>query len=164
VFCLYPPALQKLPKCIRSGRTTPIPEGLLQSTDNRRLVEEKLAAVLREAGVAAHITYDLFPTLDSIDENSTAAAVIKEKGDGILEIRLLDAEEVVYQGKRRSYSSYSTRAIDYSTFTVESSLYTVSTDELAWSAQSTTSESSATAAIDSYITAMGTVLQSSGLF
>jgi hypothetical protein len=47
---------------------------------------------------------------------------------------------------------------------VESSLYTVKTNELVWSAQSTTEETSVAEAIDSYISAMGTALHASGLF
>jgi len=137
---------------------------LIEKPGNRRIVEEKLVAVLREAGVAAYITYDLFPTTESIDETSAAAAVIKEKGDGIMEIRLLAAENVIYQKRPRSDRTYRTRAIDFSRFMVESSLYTVKTNELVWSTQSTTSAPSVAEAIDSYISAMGSALKSSGLF
>jgi hypothetical protein len=137
---------------------------LIVKPGNRRLVEENLVAVLREAGVDAYITYDLFPTPESIDEISAAAAVIKEKGDGLMEIRLLAAENVLYQRRPRRYGTDSTRAIDYSMFMVESSLYTVNTNELVWSAQTTTSETSVAEAIDSYISAMGTALKASGLY
>jgi hypothetical protein len=75
--------------------------GLAREPIYRAGLERQLTNLLKDIGVEAHTTFDLFPNLDSIDK-AEAAAVIKNKGgDGVIVARLVgkDEETLVLYGK-----------------------------------------------------------------
>lgn len=161
--------------------------GVIKEPAYRNLLENKLVKVLQDIGVTAHPTHLLFPQADRIDETAAAVA-IKEKGvDGVLVVRLVDTKnETIYTpgttyiedgyGGRynrgwygyygRGYRVVSTPGYttQYNISTVESTIFKPNTENRLWSTITQTSETSVPAAIGSYIKAIRTPLQSSGLF
>jgi hypothetical protein len=157
--------------------------GLAREPFYRSLLERQFVNFLKDAGVEAHTTYDLFPDIGSIDK-AAAAAVIKNKGgDGVIVVRIIGKkEETLYlQGKTLWvgatavhdsggwHSYYETVSgpdfvVDQKIAMVETVIFNVDTEKRGWSAMTKTTETTAPDAIDSYRKAIGSQLKSSGLF
>jgi hypothetical protein len=157
--------------------------GLAKQPVYRSLLERQLVNFLKDAGVDAHTTYDLFPDISSIDK-AAAAAVIKNKGgDGVIVVRLIDKnEETLYLRGKTVYlggvavrdssgwhSYYDTVSapdfvVDQKMAMVETVIFNVDTEKPVWSAITKTTETSIPDIIYSYRKAIGKQLKSSGLF
>jgi hypothetical protein len=157
--------------------------GLVKKPVYRSLLERQLVNLLKDAGVNAHTTYDLFPDAGSIDKD-VAAAVIKNKGgDGVMVVRLIGKKEETrylrgktffigagaYRDSSGSYSYMETVStpdfyIDKKMAMVESIIFDVNKEKRVWSATTKTTETSIPDSIYSYRKAIGKQLKSSGLF
>lgn len=157
--------------------------GLAKKPVYRSLLERQLVNLLKDAGVEAHTTYDLFPNIGSIDR-AAAAAVIKGKGgDGVMVIRLIDKKEETIHLRSSTFAPAGSVAhdgmgwygylvdskdpavdIDQKISLVESTIFNVDKKKRVWSATTKTTEDSIPASIYSYRDAIGKQLKSSGLF
>ena len=156
--------------------------GLAREPIYRANLERQLVNFLKDVGVDAHTTYDLFPDIASIDK-AEAAAVIKNKGgDGVIVARLVgkSGETLVLRGKtlylggvavhdsggwHSYYTAVSTRdiVVDNTIAKVETVIFNVVTEKRVWTSLTETKDTTAPDIIDSYIKAIGNQLKSSGL-
>ena len=156
--------------------------GMLKTSVYRSLLERQLVDFLKDAGVDAHTTFDLFPNIDSIDKVA-ATAVIKEKGgDSVMVIRVMDYEKERHYQAGKSvltlgpsvyhsywYSVQKTQLLSGSEMNkeismLESMIFDVGKEKRVWSAVTKTTESSIPKSIYSFRKVIGKKLKSSGLF
>jgi hypothetical protein len=156
--------------------------GLAREPIYRAGLERQLTNLLKDIGVEAHTTFDLFPNLDSIDK-AEAAAVIKNKGgDGVIVARLVgkDEETLVLYGKTlylggaaihddNGWHSYYTTVssqdiiVDNKIAKVETVIFNVDTKKRVWTSLTETKDTTVPDIIDSYNKAIIKQLKSSGL-
>ena len=156
--------------------------GLAREPIYRAYLERQLVNLLKDTGVEAHTTFDLFPNLDSIDK-AEAAAVIKNKGgDGVIVARLVgkSGETLVLRGKTLylggvavhdsgGWHSYYTTVssldmvVDKTIAKVETVIFNVDTKKRVWTSLTETKDTTATDIIDSYNKALVKQLKSSGM-
>jgi len=156
--------------------------GLAREPIYRAYLERQLVNLLKDTGVEAHTTFDLFPDIGSIDK-AEAAAVIKNKGgDGVIVARLVgkSAETLVLRGKTLYlggaaihdsdgwHSYYSTvssldMVVDNKIAKVETVIFNVETKKRVWTSLTETKDTTAPDIIDSYNKALVKQLKSSGL-
>jgi hypothetical protein len=156
--------------------------GLAKEPVYRAILERQLTNLLKDAGVVAHTTFDLFPNLDSIDK-AEAAAVIKNKGgDGVIVARLVgkNGETLVLRGKtlylggvavhdsdgwHSYYSTVSTQdiVVDNTIAKIETVIFNVDTKKRVWTSLTETKDTTAPDIIESYNKALVRQLKSSGL-
>jgi hypothetical protein len=156
--------------------------GLAREPIYRAGLERQLTNLLKDIGVEAHTTFDLFPNLDSIDK-AEAAAVIKNKGgDGVIVARLVgkDEETLVLYGKTLYlggaaihddngwhcyYTTVSSQDIivDNKIAKVETVIFNVDTKKRVWTSLTETKDTTVPDIIDSYNKAIIKQLKSSGL-
>ena len=156
--------------------------GLAREPIYRAGLERQLTNLLKDIGVEAHTTFDLFPNLDSIDK-AEAAAVIKNKGgDGVIVVRLVgkDEETLVLYGKTlylggaaihddNGWHSYYTTVssqdiiVDNKIAKVETVIFNVDTKKRVWTSLTETKDTTVPDIIDSYNKAIIKQLKSSGL-
>ena len=156
--------------------------GLAREPIYRAYLERQLVILLKDTGVEAHTTFDLFPNLDSIDK-AEAAAVIKNKGgDGVIVVRLVgkSGETLVLHGKtlylggvavrdsggwHSYYTAVSTQdiVVDKTIAKVETVIFNVDTKKRVWTSLTETKDKTAPDIIDSYTKAIVKQLKSSGL-
>ena len=156
--------------------------GLAKEPVYRAILERQLTNLLKDAGVEAHTTFDLFPNLDSIDK-AEAAAVIKNKGgDGVIVARLVgkSGETLVLRGKTLylggaaihdsdGWHSYYTTVssldmvVDNTIAKVETVIFNVATKKRVWTSLTETKDTTAPDIIESYNKALVRQLKSNGL-
>jgi hypothetical protein len=156
--------------------------GLAREPVYRAGLERQLANLLKDAGVEAHTTFDLFPDIGSIDK-AEAAAVIKNKGgDGVIVVRLVgkDEETLVLYGKTLylggaavhdgdGWHSYYTTVssldmvVDNMIAKVETVIYNVDTKKHVWTSLTETKDTTVPDIIESYNKALVRQLKSNGL-
>jgi hypothetical protein len=161
--------------------------GVIKEPAYRRLFENRMVQSLRNAGVDAHASYDIFPDTDLITE-AVAVEQVQARGiDAVLVTRTVDTRnETVYTpgttyvhgmggpwGRRGWYGYYGGSyevmqtpgyTTEYSISTVETHLFDVAAEKPAWTAITETSETSVNSAIESYVKAIAKPLRDSGLF
>jgi len=156
--------------------------GLAREPIYRAILERQLTNLLKDIGVEAHTTFDLFPDISSIDK-AEAAAVIKNKGgDGVIVARLVgkDEETLVLRGKTLylggaaihdgdGWHSYYTTVssqdivVDNKIAKVETVIYNVDTKKRVWTSLTETKDTTAPDIIESYNKALVRQLKSNGL-
>jgi hypothetical protein len=156
--------------------------GLAREPVYRAILERQLTNLLKDAGVEAHTTFDLFPDISSIDK-AEAAAVIKNKGgDGVIVARLVgkSGETLVLHGKTLylggaaihdsdGWHSYYTTVssqdivVDNKIAKIETVIFNVDTKKRVWTSLTETKDTTAPDIIDSYNKAIIKQLKSGGL-
>ncbi len=156
--------------------------GLAKEPVYRAILERQLTNLLKDAGVVAHTTFDLFPNLDSIDK-AEAAAVIKNKGgDGVIVARLVgkNGETLVLRGKTLylggvavhdsdGWHSYYTTVssldmvVDNTVAKIETVIFNVDTKKRVWTSLTETKDTTVSDIIDSYSKTLVKQLKSNGL-
>lgn len=161
--------------------------GALKEPVYRRLIENEMVKVLKDAGVNSRGTFAQFPDVANIDK-AAADAFIKERNiDGIMVIRPVDTrQETVYTPGQTyvpggyygryaggwhgyyggAYQMMSTPGYttEYLISTVESTIYRTDGKQPIWSTVTETSETSVKDAIESYIKVLRSQIKASGLF
>ena len=161
--------------------------GALKEPVYRRLIENEMVKVLKDAGVNSRGTFAQFPDVDNIDKAAADAFIKKNNIDGVMVIRPIDKRrETVYTpGETYVTGGYYGRyaggwhgyyggayqvmstpgyTTEYYISTVESTIYRTDGKQPIWSTVTETSETSVNEAIGSYIKVMRKQLKASGLF
>jgi hypothetical protein len=158
--------------------------GVGENETNRRLFEDRFAAVLSGEGATASTSYGALPHSNRLTESEIRGAIRGDDFDGVVVTRLLGVEEKTEYVPPRTYTvpgyyhggyyGYYGSAWDvvhepgyYKTHTIlrlETNLYDVGSGELVWSGQSETFDpSSLEDSIDSVTKAVAKRLRKEGL-
>ncbi len=157
--------------------------GVGENEDNRRLFEDRFAAVLSGPGGAASPSYGALPQSDRLSEDQIRGAIDGGGYDGVIVTRLLGVEEETEYVPPRSYTVgrrysgvYGYYGTTYDTVhepgytttrtvvRLETKLYDVASGELVWSGQSETFDPDPlTEGIDSVTKAVAKRLREEGL-
>ena len=151
----------------------------------RRAFELSVAEALREAGVQATPSFELFPEDGELRRDEIASVLTERRFDGILMARLVAIDEqqryvagtpYVIGGGLPPYGFFGyyhwaygimyapVYALEYDIVTIESNLYDAATDELVWSGLSRTFDpDDVDEAVRSYAKAMTKTLVKAGL-
>ena len=158
--------------------------GIADEEHNRRLFEEQFTTQLKAAGIPSNVSYDLLPQGIDINRDTVSAAIEGKTVDAVIVTHLVAVEEETvyrpsmdyqpaygyYNGLYSYYPHVHTYVHQPGYYTthdivkLETNLYEVATEQLVWSAQSSSfAPESAKEVIDELVNLVIKDLQQKGL-